>query len=109
MTYELKRKFEYNQGGAVRAVRYNIDGNYCLLCTSDRKLMLYNPKSGLNLKAYCGHGDEVFDAVSSCDSSFLLSGSADKSIMYWDVSTGNDLDILDPVINCTFQAYPYED
>lgn len=90
MTYELKRKFEYNQG-AVRAVRYNIDGNYCLLCTSDRKLMLYSYKTGLLLKAYCGHGDEVHDAVSSCDSSFILSGSADKSIIYWDVSTGKNL------------------
>lgn len=37
---------------------------------------------------YAGHGDEVNDAVGSCDSSFILSGSSDKSIIYWDVSTG---------------------
>jgi mitogen-activated protein kinase organizer 1 len=37
---------------------------------------------------YAGHGDEVNDAVGSCDSSFILSGSSDKSIIYWDVATG---------------------
>lgn len=37
---------------------------------------------------YAGHGDEVNDATGSCDSSFILSGSTDKSIIYWDVPTG---------------------
>jgi mitogen-activated protein kinase organizer 1 len=40
------------------------------------------------LKVYAGHGEEVLDAIGSCDSSFILSGSVDKSIIYWDVSTG---------------------
>lgn len=40
------------------------------------------------IKVYAGHGDEVNDAVGSCESSFILSGSSDKSIIYWDVSTG---------------------
>ncbi|CRL01277.1 CLUMA_CG014299, isoform B [Clunio marinus] len=87
MNYELKKSFECDQG-AVRAVRYNVDGNYCLTCGSDRKIKLFNPKNGLMIKTYAGHGDEVNDAVGSCDSGFILSGSADKSIIYWDVSTG---------------------
>lgn len=58
MNYNLKRKFDCNQG-AIRAVRYNIDGNYCLVCTSDRRLRLYNPTTGLLLKSYDGHGEEV--------------------------------------------------
>ena len=40
------------------------------------------------IKLYAGHGDEVNDAVGSCESSFILSGSSDKSIIYWDVATG---------------------
>lgn len=40
------------------------------------------------LKVYAGHGDEVNDATGSCESSFILSGSSDKSIIYWDVATG---------------------
>lgn len=58
MSYKLKRKFDCNQG-AIRAIRYNIDGNYCLVCTSDRRLRLHNPETGLFLKSYDGHGEEV--------------------------------------------------
>lgn len=87
MNYELKKTFDCNQG-SIRAVRYNVDGNYCLTCGSDRKVKLMNPKSGLLLKTYAGHGEEVNDATGSCDSSFILTGSTDKSIIYWDVSTG---------------------
>ena len=86
MNYKLRNKFDCNQG-AIRAIRYNIDGNYCLSCGADRKIKLINPETGLMLKAYVAHGDEVNDATGSCDSSFILSGSKDKSIIYWDVTT----------------------
>jgi WD40 repeat protein len=49
MNYELKKSFDCNQG-AIRAVRYNVDGNYCLSCGSDRKIKLFNPKTGLMIK-----------------------------------------------------------
>lgn len=84
--YKLRKKFDCNQG-AVRAVRYNVDGNYCLSCGSDRKVKLFNPLTGLLLKTYAGHGDEITDSTGSCDSSFILSASMDKSIIYWDVMT----------------------
>ncbi|XP_055640466.1 WD repeat domain-containing protein 83 [Toxorhynchites rutilus septentrionalis] len=74
--------------GAVRAVRYNVDGSYCLTCGSDKKIKLWNPKNGILLKTYGGHAGEVMDAAGSCDSSFIVSVSADKSVIYWDVSTG---------------------
>uniref|UniRef100_A0A1I8NL64 WD repeat domain-containing protein 83 n=1 Tax=Musca domestica TaxID=7370 RepID=A0A1I8NL64_MUSDO len=74
--------------GAVRAVRYNVDGIYCLTCGSDKKIKLWNHKTGLLLKTYGGHADEVTDARSSCESSNIVSASLDKSIIYWDVSTG---------------------
>lgn len=77
--------------GAVRAVRYNVDGSYALTCGSDKKLKLWNPLSGLLLKTYGGHGDEVTDAAGSCDSCHIVSGSLDKSIIYWDVTTGQPL------------------
>lgn len=40
------------------------------------------------LKTYGGHADEVTDVAGSCDSSYIVSASLDKSIIYWDVSTG---------------------
>lgn len=62
MNFELKKSIDCDQG-ALRAVRYNVDGNYCLTCGSDRKVKLLNPNTGLILKTYAGHGDEVLDAV----------------------------------------------
>ena len=40
--------------GAVRAVRFNTDGNYCITCGSDKSVKLWNPYKGLLLKAYTG-------------------------------------------------------
>ncbi|KAK9870591.1 hypothetical protein WA026_008153 [Henosepilachna vigintioctopunctata] len=77
--------------GAVRAVRFNVDGSYCLTCGSDRKLKLWNPYRNLLLKTYGGHGNEVLDACGSCDSSQIVSCSSDKSVILWDVSTGQPL------------------
>lgn len=77
--------------GAVRAVRFNVDGAYCLTCGSDKKLKLWNPYRNLLLKTYAGHGNEVLDACGSCDSSQIVSCGADKSVIIWDVSSGTPL------------------
>lgn len=74
--------------GAVRAVRLNVDGNYCLTCGSDKTVKLWNPLRGLHLKTYIGHGYEVLDAQSSGDNSHICSGGMDKTVVLFDVSTG---------------------
>ncbi|XP_055520229.1 WD repeat domain-containing protein 83 [Leucoraja erinacea] len=81
------RNWECKQG-AVRAVRFNVDGNYCLTCGSDKTLKLWNPHRGIFLKTYTGHGYEVLDAAGSCDNSQVCSCSSDKTIVLWDVATG---------------------
>lgn len=68
-----------------------MDGSYALTCGSDKKLKLWNPLTGVLLKTYAGHGDEVTDAAGSCDSGHIVTSSADKSIIHWDVSTGQPL------------------
>lgn len=77
--------------GAVRAVRFNYDGNYCLTCGSDKLLKLWNPHKGVLLKTYTGHGYEVLDAAGSGDNSRLASCGADKTVVHWDVATGQIL------------------
>lgn len=74
--------------GAVRAVRFNVDGNYCLTAGADKSVKLWNPYKGVTLQTYMGHGYEVLDIQSSCDSAYIASGGMDKSVFYWDVSTG---------------------
>ncbi|XP_065214488.1 WD repeat domain-containing protein 83 [Planococcus citri] len=84
MEYSCVQTIECNQG-AVRAVRYNVDGNYCLTCGSDKRIKLWNPSKGLYLSTYAGHGNEVLDAASSCDNSQIISCGLDKTVILWDV------------------------
>jgi len=77
--------------GAVRAVRFNADGSYCMTCGSDRKVKLWNPNRNLLLKTYPGHGKEALDVASSCDSAKLVTCGADKMVILWDVTTGQSL------------------
>ncbi|XP_023230264.1 WD repeat domain-containing protein 83-like [Centruroides sculpturatus] len=72
--------------GAVRAVRFNVDGNYSLTCGSDKTLKLWNPFTGTLLQSYSGHGYEVLDAQGSCDNAQIASGGMDKLIFLWDVA-----------------------
>jgi WD40 repeat protein len=51
--------------GAVLAVRFNRDGNYCLSCGKDRTLRLWNPHTGALVKTYKSHAREVRDVHSS--------------------------------------------
>ncbi|KAK1886314.1 WD repeat domain containing protein 83 [Dissostichus eleginoides] len=76
------------QQGAVRAVRFNADGNYILSCGSDKSLKLWSVSRGTLLKTYSGHGYDVLDADGSFDNSQLCSCSSDKSLILWDVATG---------------------
>src|ERR1700710_2403078 len=75
----------------TNSLLFTVDGSYLLTCGSDKKLKLWNPVSGLLLKTYGGHANEVTDAVGSCDSCHIVTASLDKSIIYWDVSTGQPL------------------
>lgn len=76
---------------AVRAVRFNVDGTYCLTCGANKKIKLWNPHRNILLKTYGGHANEVLDAAGSCDSSSIVSCSADKSVILWDVTTAQPL------------------
>ena len=81
------RQLEGHQG-AVRSVRFNVNGNYCITCGSDKLLKLWNPYTEIELKTYSGHGYEVLDASASDDSARIASCSADRTVVLWDVSTG---------------------
>lgn len=75
--------------GAVRTVRFNADGNYCMTGGSDRSIKLWNPFRGaLLLQTYLGHSGDVFDVRASCDNAVLVSAGADKAVVLWDVATG---------------------
>jgi mitogen-activated protein kinase organizer 1 len=77
--------------GAVRAVRFNRSGEYCLTCSSDKTVKLWNPHKGLSIKTYRGPGQEVLDAAAAHDNGRLVCGGGDKIIYLLDVSTGQPI------------------
>lgn len=64
-----------------------VDGEYTLTCGSNKTIKLWNAAKRLLLQTFSGHGGEVIDANSSCDSGQLVTGSVDKTIILWDVTT----------------------
>lgn len=49
---------------------------------------MWRPDSGLAIKTYTGHSQEVLDVDSSFDNSRLCSGGVDKRVLYIDVMSG---------------------
>ena len=70
---------------------FTVDGQYCMTCGSDKMVRLWNPRSGVMLKSYSGHGYEVLDCKASCDNANMCSCGMDKTVIYWDVASGNVL------------------
>ncbi|KAI6206608.1 WD-REPEATS-REGION domain-containing protein [Aphelenchoides besseyi] len=87
---KLLNSFDCNQG-AVRAVRFNVDGNYCITSGSDKTVALWNPLRQIHLKSYRGCGSEILDACGSCDNSMILAGGRDKQPTIFDVESGKML------------------
>ena len=89
------------QQGAVRAVRFNVDGDYIITAGSNKTIKLWtssatkeasgNKRSPKLLSSYAGHGNEVLDARGSCDNGQIVSCSSDKSVLLWDVGSGKVL------------------
>jgi mitogen-activated protein kinase organizer 1 len=72
-------------------VRFNRSGEYCLTCSSDKTVKLWNPHKGLSIKTYRGPGQEVLDAAAAHDNGRLVCGGGDKIIYLLDVSTGQPI------------------
>jgi len=77
--------------GTVRAVRFNVNGEYCMTCGSDKTVSLWNPLRKIQLKTYRGCGAELLDVAGSCDNSILLVGGQDKQPTIFDVESGKIL------------------
>ncbi|KAK2156527.1 hypothetical protein LSH36_211g03008 [Paralvinella palmiformis] len=84
---KLERSFDCKQK-AVRAVRFNADGNYCLTAGSDKSVKLWSVQTAVLLKTYIGHGAEVLDVEGSFDNSLICSCGLDKSVAVLDVASG---------------------
>lgn len=87
--------------GAVNAVRLTDDGNYCMTCSDDRTIKLFNPHkpdpsksatSALLIKKYEGaHGYSVLDVSIAKDKTKFASCGEDRTCFLWDVATAQTI------------------
>ena len=97
--FNLLEKLDCQQG-AVRAIRFNADGDYVITCGSNKSIKLWtsayskdlgSKKQPKLLTSYAGHGNEVLDARASCDNGQIVSCGLDKAVLLWDVGSGKIL------------------
>ncbi|KAI9351996.1 WD40-repeat-containing domain protein [Obelidium mucronatum] len=77
--------------GTVNIAVFNTSGEYVATGGADRNVKLWNPKTGLCVKTYSGHGKEVLGLAISQDNTKFTSAGGDKAVILWDVATGRSI------------------
>ena len=62
-----------NTQNKIEFFRWNADGHYCLSCGKDSTIKLWNPKNGILVAAFAGHGRDVTDVDCTGDSEKIIS------------------------------------
>uniref|UniRef100_A0A0G4FJC4 Uncharacterized protein n=1 Tax=Chromera velia CCMP2878 TaxID=1169474 RepID=A0A0G4FJC4_9ALVE len=74
---------------AVQNVKFNLNSKYCMSCSADKAVRLWNPHRGVCIREYAGpHNHEVNDVSITGDNSRFVSVGGDRLAFLWDVSTG---------------------
>lgn len=72
-------------------LKYNRDGDLLFSCAKDHNPTVWFADNGERLGTYRGHNGAVWSCDISWDSSRLITGSADQTVMLWDVKSGQQL------------------
>ncbi len=76
----------------LSSVAFSPNGHYLLAGGKDRKLWLWNLKTGTLIKTFVGHSDIISSVAFSSDSRYAISGSRDRTVRIWNVNSGRLLD-----------------
>lgn len=89
-TGQTIRTFVDEDTGQIDAVAFSSDGKYILSGSVDGKIRLWDVRTGVQLRQFVGHSDEVASVAFSPDGKRVLSGG-DASTRLWDTSTGQEI------------------
>jgi len=73
---------------AVNHIAFSPDGRYFASASFDKKVKIWNGKSGEFLSTLNGHVGAVYQVAWSSDSRFLVSASKDSTAKLWEVPSG---------------------
>jgi len=77
------------------SVRFSLDGQYVASGSSGGKLLIWNVRTGKSMASWWGHSGIVTSLVFTPDGKRLLTGSWDKEVKQWDVSSLSSLGMTD--------------
>ncbi len=82
------------QLGAPFSIVFSPDGTKILARCLNFSAKLYDASTGLELKTFSGHTDEITSVAFSPDGTRILTGSRDCTARLWDVETGEELRVF---------------
>jgi len=82
-----------------RSVQFNLDGRYIASGGTFGRLLICNARTGKLVASWGGHSKFVTSLLFTPDGKGLLSGSWDKQVIHWDVSSlsSPDLGMAKPI------------
>ena len=84
--HPIKRLTGHQQ--AVNHIAFSPDGRYFASASFDKKVKIWNGKSGDFLATLTGHVGAVYQVAWSSDSRYLVSASKDSTAKLWEVPSG---------------------
>jgi len=81
------------------SVRFSLDGRYIASGDSLGGIQIWNVRTEEMVASWLGHSHVVACLVFTPDGKGLLSGSWDKQVIHWDISTLTSLGMADPPIS----------
>src|SRR5687768_16210190 len=88
-TYRLNKNFGPFNTGPVRVIALSNDGNFLAFNGADGEINIIDADTGKIIKTLKGHKSQVNSLKISADNEFLLSASADGTVILWNVKKGN--------------------
>jgi RNA polymerase sigma factor (sigma-70 family) len=93
-------------GGHVSAIAFAPDGKILASGGGDDAVRLWDPRTGIQIRALLGHADRVCSLAFAPDGKTLASaGANDRTVRIWEVATGKELRVLKHAESLTSVAF----
>jgi len=89
---ELKRLGQIHSS-FITNVKYLSVNGYVASASNDSLVNIWNPETWTSIRKYAGHKSQVL-SLDQIDKDTIVTGSADKTIRIWKISTGETLNII---------------
>ncbi len=97
---KIKRKDDVK----IYDAAFSSDEEYIITSDSDDELVLWNAKSGQQLKRFKGHTRDIWGVDFHPNSKWVISASDDRTIRLWDINSGEEIKVFPKIhrgpINC---------